>query len=63
KVVAESAGVELVHITHISPNYSFPTPVYAMKEARMMASDQASTPIESGDIKVTANVSITYEIK
>ncbi|MGI9554185.1 MAG: SIMPL domain-containing protein [Thermodesulfobacteriota bacterium] len=62
KVVAESAGVDLVHITHISPSYSFPGPVYARGEAKMLI-DQASTPIESGDIKVSANVSITYEIK
>ena len=62
-VVAESAGVELVHITHISPSYSFPVPVYARSEKMRISADQASTPIESGDIKVSANVSITYEIR
>ena len=62
-VVAESAGVELVHITNISPSYSFPVPYYPRAEAMKVASDVASTPIESGDIKVSANVSITYEIK
>ena len=62
-VVAESAGVELVHITNISPSYSFQLPVYARREAKMMVTDQVSTPIELGDITVTADVNITYEIK
>ena len=62
-VVADSAGVSLVHISNITPSYSYPVPVYARGEAKMMASDQASTPIESGDLTVRANVNITYEIK
>jgi len=62
-VVAESAGVELVYITNISPSYSFPAPYYPRAEAMYAASDAPSTPIESGDIKVSANVTITYEIK
>ena len=60
---AEAAGVELIHITVISPSYSYPVPVYAMGEAKVAASSAVPTPIESGDLTVSANVNITYEIR
>lgn len=64
EVVADAAGVELVRIIQITPSYSYPVPVYrGMMESKVMAADKAATPIESGDLTVTASVTISYEIR
>ena len=64
KVVADAAGVELVQIIQITPSYTYPVPVHrGMMESKVMAADQAATPIEPGDLTVTANVTISYEIR
>lgn len=64
-VTADAAGVELVQIMQINPNYSYPVPVYrrGLYESMKVASDQSSTPIESGDITVSASVNLTYQIQ
>ena len=63
-VTAEAAGVSIVRIMQLNPNYNNPQPIYARSYERMkVASDQSSTPIESGDITVSASVNITYQIQ
>jgi len=63
-VTAEAAGVSIVQIMQLNPNYNNPQPLYARNYDTMkVASDQASTPIESGDITVSANVNITFQIQ
>jgi hypothetical protein len=61
-VIAEAAGVTLGRILSISESGYSPVP---MAESRVyFAADAgASTPIVPGDVKVTATVTITYEIK
>lgn len=72
RIVAESSGVKLVRILTINPDtdYSFSQPAYRGRDSRDSSrysfsarSSSASTPIESGDITITANVRINYEIK
>lgn len=58
-VTAEAAGVSIDRIMQLNPSYNTPQPLYARS---MVASDQASTPIEAGDITVSANVNITFQI-
>ncbi len=72
RIVAESSGVKIVRILTINPDtdYRFSPPTYRGKSSRDMSlyssSDRmssASTPIESGDITITANVRINYAIR
>ena len=65
EVVAKSAGVKIVKILQISPSYHFPVP-YRARFATAKDSLESSavpTPIEAGDLSVSANVSIVYEIQ
>lgn len=61
-VIAEAAGVSLGRILSISESGASPVP---MAESRVFfaADAGATTPIVPGDVKVTATVTITYEIK
>lgn len=72
RIVAESSGVKIVRILTINPeaDYSFSPPAYRGRGNRDSArysfsarSSSASTPIESGDITITANVRIDYAIR
>ena len=60
-VTAEAAGVSIVRIMQLNPSYNTPQPLYA--RSMKVASDQGSTPIEAGDITVSANVNITFQIQ
>jgi len=63
-VTAEAAGVNIVRVMQLNPNYNNPQPIYARSYENMKAAyDQSSTPIESGDITVSASVNITYQIQ
>ena len=62
-VTAEAAGVSIVQIIKLNPGYNNPQPLYARSYDSMKAAPQSSTPIESGDITIAANVNITYEIR
>lgn len=64
-VVAEAAGVTLVQVIQVNPSYIQPMPVYGRGqfEAMKVASDQAPTPIESGEIPVRANVNMSFQIQ
>ena len=63
-VTAEAAGVSIVRVIQLNPNYNNPQPLYARSyDSVRAASPETSTPIESGDISVSASVNITYEIQ
>lgn len=61
-VIAEAAGVSLGRILSISEGGSAPIPM-AESKVFFAADAGAATPIAPGDVKVTATVTITYEIK
>jgi uncharacterized protein len=60
KVIAKSAGVKLVRIISITLDnaHAIAPRIYA---AKAMAAE-SSTPIEPGDVSLTASVSVVYEI-
>ncbi|NIT14400.1 MAG: DUF541 domain-containing protein [Candidatus Dadabacteria bacterium] len=63
-VVAGAAGVKLIRILSISPSYHFPSPLRRdYKIAHTMAAESAPTPIEAGELTVTANVNMVFEIE
>lgn len=68
KELASQLGVRLVKITSFSENGNYPYPVY-MTSAKAsglgggMADSVAAPQIQTGQNKITASVSITYEIK
>ena len=63
-VTAEAAGVSIVQIMQLNPSYNNPQPIYARSyDSLKAAAPQSSTPIESGDITVSANVNITFQIQ
>ncbi|MGQ0793329.1 MAG: SIMPL domain-containing protein [Deltaproteobacteria bacterium] len=65
-VVAKAAGVKLVKIIRIFPSYDVPVPLYKRAAVEQVAYDSASaapTPIEPGEINVSATVNITFEIE
>ena len=62
-VTAEAAGVSIVRVMQLNPNYNNPQPLYARSyDSVRAAAPEASTPIESGEISISASVNITYEI-
>jgi hypothetical protein len=60
-VISQAAGVSLGRILSISESGSAPIPM-AESRAYLAADASAMTPIVPGDVKVTATVTITYEI-
>jgi len=64
EIVAEAAGIKIVRILNISPSYNFPIPLDRnFAAAGKLAMESAPTPIEAGELTVTANVNITFEIQ
>jgi uncharacterized protein YggE len=64
ETVAQAAGVKIVKIVRISPSYEVPGPVYRdFVQAKMAAAETAPTPIEPGELTISANASIVYEIQ
>lgn len=65
EIVASAAGVKIVRINNISPSYSFPVPLRRdFSVSGKLAMEAAPpTPIEAGNLTVSANVSIVYEIE
>jgi hypothetical protein len=61
-VISQAAGVSLGRILSISEGGYSPVPM-AESRAYLAADASAMTPIVPGDVKVTATVTITYEIK
>lgn len=64
ETVASASGTKLVKILRINPSYNIPRPYYNKGfQSRALSAESAPTPIESGDLTVSANVSIVYEIE
>ncbi|MER3446348.1 MAG: hypothetical protein C4291_05630 [Candidatus Dadabacteria bacterium] len=62
--VARALGVKVVKILRISPSYEVPRPmVRELGFAKMAASQAAPTPIEPGELTVSATVNIVFEIE
>lgn len=64
ETVAKAAGVSIKKILQLSPSYDYPTPVYRdYAFSKTAVAESAPTPIEPGDITVTASVNIVFEIE
>jgi uncharacterized protein len=64
QIVASASGVKLLRISNISPSYQFPVPLRRdFAVSGKLAMESAPTPIETGELTVSANVSIVYEIE
>ncbi|HEX3036223.1 MAG TPA: SIMPL domain-containing protein [Thermodesulfobacteriota bacterium] len=64
ETVAKAAGVTIARIHRISPSYDVPMPVYRdFAGAQKLAAESAPTPIEPGELTVSATVSIVFEIE
>jgi hypothetical protein len=64
EIVAKASGVKIVRILRISPSYEVPVPVYRELGIKArVAAEAAPTPIEPGELTVTATVNVVYEIQ
>ncbi|MGH7886032.1 MAG: SIMPL domain-containing protein [Thermodesulfobacteriota bacterium] len=64
ETVSTAAGVKIIKILSINPGYNTPAPYYDRGfESKAFAAESAPTPIEAGDLTITANVTIVYEIE
>ncbi len=63
KVLADQLGVKLGKIVSFNENLATPTPIYRSSVKLMESSDSEEIPnIQTGENKISATVSITYEI-
>jgi uncharacterized protein len=64
ETLSKAAGVSISKILQLSPTFDYPTPVYRdyalSKEA---AAPAPPTPVEPGDISISASVNIVFEIE
>ena len=64
ETLAKAAGVKITKILQLSPSFDYPVPVYRdYALAKEAAPAAPPTPIEPGDISVSASVNIVYEIE
>lgn len=64
ETLAKAAGVKITKILQLSPSFDYPTPVYRNYALAGEAAPAAPpTPIEPGDISVSASVNIVFEIE
>jgi len=65
ETIANAGGVKIVKILRISPSYEVPVPVYREfgVTAKAIQAEAAPTPIEPGELTVSATVSIVFEIE
>ncbi len=64
EIVAGASGVKIVRILKISPSYEVPRPLYREFGAQKLAAMEAApTPIEPGELTVSASVNIVFEIQ
>ncbi len=62
--MANASGVKILKILNISPSYNYPIPLrrdFAI--SGKMAMESAPTPIEAGELTVSANVNMVFEIQ
>lgn len=60
--LAKAAGVSLGSPIQISESLNYPQPVPFMREAAL-AADAASVPVATGQMQISIQVSVSYEIK
>ena len=65
ETVAQAAGVKIVNILSIRPGADIPMPVYNDYAVRgkMAMAEAAPTPIEPGELRVNATVTMVFEIQ
>lgn len=64
ETVVDAAGVSIKKILQLSPSYDYPTPIYRdYALSKTAVAESAPTPIEPGEITVTASVNIVFEIE
>ena len=64
ETLSKAAGVTITKILQLSPSFDYPVPVYRDYALAKEASPAAPpTPIEPGDISISASVSIVFEIE
>ncbi len=64
ETLAKAAGVKITRILQLSPSFDYPVPMYRdYALAKEAASAAPPTPIEPGDISVSASVNIVFEIE
>jgi uncharacterized protein len=61
--LAQAAGVELGPVQSISSYANYPVPIEATKAAVMMDSAAASVPISPGQMTLTVDVNVVYQIQ
>jgi uncharacterized protein YggE len=61
--VAKATGVKIVKILKISPSYEVPRPMVRELGFAKMTAQAAPTPIEPGELTVSATVNIVFEIE
>jgi uncharacterized protein YggE len=64
ETLAKAAGVKITKILELSPSYDYPSPAYRdYSLAKESAPAAPPTPIEPGEITVSATVNIVFEIE
>ena len=64
ETLSKAAGVTITKILQLSPSFDYPVPVYRdYALAKEAAPAAPPTPIEPGDISISASVSIVFEIE
>jgi uncharacterized protein YggE len=62
--IADAAGLKIVGVVTVNENSSAPTIFYnQMRYEKSLASDNMAPPISTGDMEITANVAVTYEVE
>ena len=62
-VLAEAAGLEIVGVFDIVEGGASTPPEPRYRAARMMVSEDASTPVEAGSLEVAVSVTVTYRAR
>jgi len=62
-VLAEAAGLAIVGVSDIVEGGLTPPPEPRYRAARMMVSEDASTPVEAGSLEIAVSVTVTYRAR
>ncbi len=63
EVLAEAAGLAIVGVSDIVEGVVASPPEPRYKAARMMVSEDASTPVEAGSLEIAVRVTVTYRAR
>ena len=63
EVLAEAAGLAIVGVSDIVEGGIASPPEPRYKAARMMVSEDASTPVEAGSLEIAVSVTVTYRAR